>query len=298
MTHSPDTPSVQHSPSEDKPLFSFDLSLSKSDIEKHLEAARLSAANERVEPQSQTILLDTDRVAPTAPPETRNTTPQPDIFQSGFLAELAQEAAKKQGANLSATQALQARSQSLSDALNRIAAFFTSLTQFTNDMEPDISRLYRLDARTAFANLKWQSARIDARKQDLSSTALMAHVTFSVNYHAPEAILVTRPWNQLEALKAELGSLNLKVIDDTELDGKRPKQEWLQVHLSPDLPVYLRFQANYDKGHIDVLSRNLIAFGISSFRLKVEDITSTLLDDIGRVLLSRTDKLPDALVPI
>ncbi len=298
MTHSPDISSVQHPPAEEKPLLNFDLSLSKSDIEKHLAAARLSAASERVEPQSQTILPDADRIAAATPPASNNATPQPGIFQSGFLAELAQEAAKKQGANLSATQALQARSQSLNDALNRIAAFFTSLTQFTNDMEPDISRLYRLDARTAFANLKWQSARVDARKQDLSSTALMAHVTFSVNYHAPEAVLVTRPWNQLEALKAELSSLNLKVIDDTELDGKRPKQEWLQVHLSPDLPVYLRFQANYDRGHIDILSRNLLAFGISSFRLKIEDVTSALLDDIGRVLLSRTDKLPDALVPI
>ncbi len=299
MSHSPAESAAQNKSAEDKPVINFDLTASMADIERRLEEARRSSAHERLEPQRPTHEEEAvvTRPAPTPPPAAAPA-PQASSFESSFLAELAQESAKKQGANLSATQALQARSQSLHDALNRIAGFFTPLIQFANNMEPDISRNYRLDARTAYSNLKWRGAHLDARKQDLSSTALLAHITFSVNYCAPEPVLVTRPWNQLDALKAELNNLKLRPIDESELDSKRPKQEWLQVRLAPELPVHIRFLANYDKGHIDVLSRNLLAFGISSFRLQTEDVTSALLDDLGRVLLSRADTLPDALRPL
>jgi hypothetical protein len=284
--------------SDDKPVINFDITATMADIERHLEEARRSTAHEYIEPQRPSFQLEMNsapvaEVAPPPPPP-----PPVSSFESGFLAELAQEAAKKQGDNLSATQALQARSQRLHDALTRIAGFFTQLIQFANKMEPDIARNYRLDARTAYTNLKWKGAFLDSRKQDLSATALLAHATFSVNYCAPEPVLVTRPWDQLEALKAELNNLKLRALDEAELDSKRPKQEWLQVRLAPEFPVHLRFLANYDKGHIDVLSRNLLAFGIKSFRLQAEDVTSALLDDLGRVLLSRSDTLPSALQPL
>lgn len=295
MSHAPLNPPAQNMTSDDKPAINFDFNASMADIEKHLEDARRSTAHEFIEPQRTafpTELQPPPMPAPSPPPA------QLAAFESSFLAELARESAQKQGANLSATQALQARSQRLHDALNRIVGFFTPLIQYANNMEPDISRSYPLDARTAYTRLKWRGAFLDARKQDLSSTALLAHVTFSVNYCAPEPVLATRPWDQLEALKAELNNLKLKALDESELDSKRPKQEWLQVRLAPEFPVHLRFQANYDKGHIDVMSRNLLAFGISAYKLQPEEVTSAMLDDLGRVLLSRADKLPSALLPL
>jgi hypothetical protein len=283
---------------DDKPVINFDITATMADIERHLADARRNTAHEYVEPQRPAFQLD----IPAAPVAAAEPLPPPqpkaNAFESSFLAELAQEAAKKQDSNLSSTQALQARSQRLNDALTRISDFFTQLIQFANKMEPDIARNYRLDARTAYTNLKWKAAMVDTRKQDLSATALLAHATLSVNYCAPEPVLVTRPWDQLEALKAELNNLKLQAIDEAELDSKRPKQEWLQVRLAPEFPVHLRFLANYDKGHIDVLSRNLLAFGIKSFRLQAEDVTSAMLDDLGRVLLSRTDSLPPSLQPL
>lgn len=295
MSHTPTESSVLNKTQDGKPVLNFDLGASMADIEQRLAEARRNTAHERIEPAPQPQLATAPAAvtAPAPPPA-----PQTSAFESSFLAELAKEAAQKQDARLSATQELQARSQRLHEALSRVIGFFTPLIQFANKMEPEISRSYRLDARTAYSQLKWRGAFLDVRKQDLSATALLAHATFSVTYSAPEPVLVTRPWDQLEALKAELGSLNLKVMDEAELDSKRPKQEWLQVRLAPDFPVHLRFLANYDKGHIDVLSRNLLAFGISSFRLQPEDVTSAMLDDLGRVLLSRADKLPAALQPL
>lgn len=288
------SPPPVKSPQDHNPLINFDLGASMADIERRLEAARLDTAAEVLATPSAQLKPPIE-VPPVA------TSPEaspPPSFESGFLAELARAAAQKQSANLSATQKLQARSQSLHDALSRIPGFFTPFIQFANGLEPDIPRIYRLDARTVFSNLKWHNASFDARKQDLSATALLANVTFSVNYHAAEPVLLTRPWNQLDALKSELASLKLRVVDESELDSKRPKQEWLQVRLAPDFPVYLRFIANYDKGHIDILSRNLLEFGISSFRIEAEEINTPLLEDLGRVLLGQTEKLPPHLRPL
>jgi hypothetical protein len=296
MSHAPESNTAKTDKIGEKTLINFDITASMADIERRLAEERRSTAHERIEPQSPVIEIEPPAPVVAAPPAPAPA--QPNAFASSFLAELAQEAAQKQGVSLSATQELQARSQRLHDALTRIVGFFTPMIQFANGMEPDIARHYRLDARSVYANLKWRNAFVDARKQDLSNTALLAHVTFSVNYCAPEPVIVTRPWNQLEALKAELGNLKLRPLDEEELDSKRPKQEWLQVRLAPELPVHMRFLANYDKGHIDVLSRNLLTFGISSFRLQAEDITSAMLDDLGRLLLSRTDKLPAAFQPL
>jgi hypothetical protein len=293
MSNTSLTPASAGEEPEKQTVIHFDLSSSMFDIEQRLAAERNNSAHEHIEKPSSTPPV-TAASAPNTPQAIPATTSS-KIFESSFLAELSKEAEKKLDENLSATQELMARAQKLNDALARIAAFFTQLIQFANQMEPDISRCYRLDARTSYNQLKWKGAFLDIRKQDLSSTALLAHLTFTVNYQAPEPIVVSRPWNQLDALKAELGNLKLKVLDDTELDSQRPKQEWLQVHLSPDLPVQVRFLANYDKGHIDILSRNLIAFGISSFRLLPEDVSSNVLDDIARVLLGRSDMLPAAL---
>ncbi len=284
-------------PDKQEPVVDFDITFSMASIEQHLEAAKRISANEKVAPQ---VAQGTPVATPPPAPQPA-VAPQPQSFSalgSGLLAELAQEAARKEHAQLSATQEIQARAQRLNDALKQINDFLAALVQFANKMEPEISRSYSLDARTAYNGLKWKNAFLDARKQDLSAAALLAHVTLSVTYCAPAPVVVSRPWSQLEALKNELNSLKLKPVDENELDGKRPQQEWLQVTLTPELPMQLRFLANYDKGHIDVLSRNLLAFGISSFRLQPERISPAMLDDLGRVLLGRTNNLPSALQPL
>lgn len=294
MSSTPKAPNQNTAGNDAPTLLNFDLSNSLADIEKHLAAARHSAAHERIEIQTPPLQMPAAVVV--SPPVAPAFTPS-NTFESSFLAELAQESAIKQGSNLSATQALIARAQSLHDALQRTIGFFTPFIQFANNMEPEITRLYRLDARTVFSPLKWQGAFLDARKMDLSAEAKWAHVTFSVAYCAPQSVLVTRPWNQLEALKSELNNLKLKVLDESELDSKRPKQEWLQVKLAGDIPVQLKFLADYELGHIDVMARNLLNFGSSRFKLLPEQITTSLLEDLGRILLSRSDRLPDALLP-
>ena len=218
--------------------------------------------------------------------------PQPVSAESDLLARLAREAKEKINSKQSTLQESQAKARRVDDALNRIVKFLHPFIQHVNNVEPTINRIYRFDARTVYTNLKWQNAMVEHRRQSLSEAALMDYVTFSVNLCAPEPVPLKRPWGPLETLKKELHHLRLRVIDDMDTVNKKSKQEWLEAMLAPDFPVQIRFQGNYSASSIDVMCRNLEAFGVVAYKLDPDEVTTAFLDGLGIFLLGRSDKLP------
>lgn len=212
--------------------------------------------------------------------------------QSGLLAGLAQEAKVRLDSRQTTLQESQAKARRVDDALNRIVKFFYPFIKHVNDVEPMINRTYRYDARTIYSNLKWRGAVVESRKQSISESALMDYVVFSVNLFAPEPVLLKRPWGPIETLKKELHHLRLRVVEDAETDNKKPKQEWLETQLAADFPVQIRFQGNYTETSINVMCRNVGAFGVTAYKLEPDDVTPAFLDDLGLFLLGRSDKLP------
>jgi hypothetical protein len=212
--------------------------------------------------------------------------------ESGLLASLALEARQNQQNREIADQNNQARNQRVDEALDRIFKFFIPYVRHVNNVEPAINRIYRLDARSVFANLKWQGGLVNSRKQNLSDSALRSYVAFGVNFLAPEPVLFKRPWGQFEAIKKELQNLKIRTWDDLDEIHKKPKQEWLETYLDPALPVQIIFQGNYDLGKIDILTHNLADFGQTAFRLEPENMSAALLDELGLFLIGRADKPP------
>jgi hypothetical protein len=217
--------------------------------------------------------------------------------QTGLLASLALEAEQSQLKKQTVDQDRQEKNRRVHDALERALKFFNPFIQHVNAVEPPIKRTYRLDARSVFANLKWQGALVDARKQSMSDSAQLSHVAFSVNFVAPEPVLLKRPWGQFDAVKKELQHLKISALDDLDAIHKKPKQEWLEARLDPALPVQILFRGNYDLGKVDVMTRNLADFGQTAFRLEPADISGGLLDELGLFLLCRADMLPLLLRP-
>lgn len=250
------------------------------------------------------IKLEFDQVTPSKDINSKtadaNPAPIPEMLpnfqagsgQSGLLAGLAQEAKECLNSKQASLQAGQAKARSVDEALNRIVKFFYPFIKHVNEVEPAINRTYRYDARTVYSNLKWRGAVIESRKQSISESALMDYVVFSVNLFAPEPVMLKRPWGPLETLKKELHHLRLRVIDDMETVNKKPKHEWLEAQLAEDFPVQIRFQGNYTETSIDVMCRNLGAFGVTAYKLDPDDVTPAFLDALGLFLLGRSDKMP------
>lgn len=275
--------------------FSYDF----ADFEKRLQESRqeldkkISQSVLYKEPQTDEPMVKVD--IPDATHVAAKKQPANTPAESGLLASLALEAKESLDARQTIDRDKHARTRRVHDALDRILKFFIPFTLHVNNVEPAINRIYRLDARTVFDKLKWQGAVVDSRKQNLSDSAHLSYVVFSVNLLAPGPLMIKRPWDQFDALKKELHHLRLRTLDDLEEIHKRPQQVWLQARLDPALPVQITFQGDYENGRINVLARNLQDFGRATFRLESEDITSALMDELGLFLIGRSVKPPELL---
>lgn len=220
--------------------------------------------------------------------------PAKSAGESTLLNELAGEAAHVVDRGQVVARDSNDLAQRVHSTLRRIYRYFGPFCEYANVIVPEIRRSYRLDTRTAYANLQWCDAYVSSRNQGEAVDALVDHVTFSVRLRSPDPVVVTRRWDQLQALEKELRILNLHALDDLKLVGKT-KQEWHDVRVTESIPMLMRFMGRYREGRIDVLASNIEGFGIAAFRLDLSDITPQLMDGIGRFLLGRSHALPRAL---
>ena len=283
------------------------LQFNLDDIDKRLAETRREAEtgkyvvpeyDDQTEIKLKLDLADDEATVVLSPHAASSGEPEPkqeDQPLSGLLAGLAHEAQQKQVVQHSAEAEKHGEAQRIHAALEGIVKFFNAFNKHVNNVQPQINRIYSLDARVVYKNLKWQNARLDLRKRGLSDTALYDYVTFFVNLHSPDPIVLQRPWSQLESTKSELKHLMLETLDDLHEVGKNIRQEWLELNMVPDVKVQIKFQGNYEQGFIAVAARNIENFGATSFRLKPEDVTQQMLDELGLFLLGRSNKLPAAL---
>jgi hypothetical protein len=270
-----------------------DIDASLADLEKRLEAEQASART-----ASATSVVD--RIAPIPGnaelPSVDAKEPTP-MESSGFLADLEHEAAVMQGATGGDAAERELRDRRLHDTMGRIFQFFNAFCRHANVLAPDVRRPYRLDTQIAFTGLKWQEASVRYRLQNLREKALMDYVTLTVRLAASAPVQVVRRWDQMEQLRKEMHILDLRPAEGMDLDAK-PDKENVHIALAADFPVQVTFRANYRKGRVDLLTRNLDDFGIAAFVCDAADINQQLLDDLGRFLLDRIDKLPPGLQPV
>jgi hypothetical protein len=218
------------------------------------------------------------------------------IGESDLLAELAGEATQKVKAIKSEELDRQVRSQNLHDALNKIFQFFNQFSSHVSKIKPNLPRPYSLDPQAVYTDLQWSEASVDYRKQSLSDSAFIDHVSFRVRLTAPGPVSVKRRWHEVRNLKKELNTFGLSALEDLEsLVRGKPEQEFFQAELAPDFLMRIQFQGNYDTGQIDLLCNNFDSFGTHAFMLEPENVTQQLLDEIGRFLLGRKDSLPTLL---
>ena len=215
---------------------------------------------------------------------------------SSFLAELAGEATQKLEEKRAQQQDRQAITQSVNAALERAFHFFNLFTKHLNALEPEVPRVYALDAKTQFAQLKWKSGMVEYRKQSLADNALMNNVYLQVRLTVPEIVKVTRRWEQFDDFKKDLQAFGLKPLEDLhEMWRNRPQKVTFQVSLEPEFLIWMRFQGNYADGSVELECNNLDGFGEMKAKLKPELLQTGAFDDIGRFLMGRSSSLPQEL---
>ena len=294
---------VAPSPHEKASLESI-VDFSMDDFEKRLEETREEVFRKggMKEPEEldgvslKEVKLNFDHAIPaTQTQATPDISPAGEATSSNLLAGLAQEARGAQSAQQAALQDGQAKAKQIDETLKQLIKYFTPFIKHVNEMKPEIKRIYRYKTETAYANLKWQNAILDFRKQSLSDLALLDYFALTITLCAPHPLPIKRPWEPLENLQKELQNSRLRLADNTDLESIKRKQAWLEVQLAPDFPIQIRFQGNYQENLIDVTCRNLEAFGVTTYKLDPDDVVQAFIDNMGLYLLDRTDNLPEQL---
>ena len=264
-----------------------DIDASLADFDKRLAAERSRAAKPvRVAPSASNL----DKLE--LPPEAEAAGASEGA--GSLLDELAQEVGAQAGALALSAQERQERARRIHDALLRISKYFGVFCRHTNALQPPIPRTYRIDEKTAYADLHWHEAMVKARKESLSELALLEMVSFRVRFMAPAPLTIRVRNDKLAAFKRDLHVLDLRIAEGMELDGV-PDDTGTTFRLAPDFPVQMTFEANCNDNRIEVTTRNLESFGISAFACSPEEVTQELLDGIGRYLLARDNRLPTVL---
>lgn len=221
---------------------------------------------------------------------------QSDNEMSGFLAELASEATQKLEAKRAQQQDRQSIEKNVNAALERAFKFFNLFTSHLNAIEPELPRIYALDGRTQFSRLKWKNGMAEYRKHSLADDALVDFVYFQVRLVAPEAVAVTRRWEQFDEFRKDIGSFGLKPMEDlVELWRNRSQKVTFQVNLEPEFIVWMRFRGNYADGTVEVESNNLDGFGMMKGKIHPEPLQAGVFDEVGRFLMGRSNALPQGL---
>lgn len=215
---------------------------------------------------------------------------------SSFLNELAGEATQTLAAKQVQQIDREAMTQSVSAALQRTFLFFNELVKHLNALEPTISRSYALDSKAQFTPLKWQRGMVESRKQSLADNALYDFVFVQVKMSAPNPVTISRRWEQFEATRKDINAYGLKSsVDMHDLWRNRTSTPLFQVTLEPELLIRLHFQANYTEGRVELECNNVEGFGASKAKLSPELLQTSLLEEIGRYLMGRSNTVPEVM---
>jgi hypothetical protein len=296
--------STENKPKEEGVPFKLNFELDTAALDARLAAEKTSSANvfRKVELGESIPQFDMNAAAATRAPLEAQPEAQAQeedaLTRSGFLAELTQESESLTSSQRQSVQSHFARSQRLSDSLDRIYKFLHALSRHVNMITPPIGRVYALDAKTVYRNLVCRKAFTEIRKQNMAATALNDVVTFGLDMHAPEPVACTRPWVHVDEARQELRALGIELLNSYEIDTHKAGQEWAVLKLGECVPVHLDFKGNYDRFRIEVNCRNLGMFGSMKFQLDPEGVTQEFLDNLGRYLIGRADKLPPEFLPL
>jgi hypothetical protein len=190
---------------EDIRRLAADIDASMADFERRLETERMRQPRPEVGQKIQAPLPKLGAPAPAAPVPPPAAAPQPVVRTKaapvaappagGLLAELAVEVGAKGDEH--AQHVVDERR--LHEALDRVFRYFDVFCRHANTLAPSVGRIYRLDAQTAYADLRWQEAMVKSRRNSLAESALLDFVAFRVRLAAPAPVTVKVGWNALDA---------------------------------------------------------------------------------------------------
>lgn len=186
--------------------------------------------------------------------------------------------------------------QRIDRALRLASDYLDQLTQHLNLLKPELPLVFAVDRLHQFSGIHWQDSstrhETDSHSERSQVVKLMLRVRLTCQ---PLALLV--PDGAMRRTENELYLMNLAWHDTgiVDLPGRGIGH---RLEVDGSIPVQLVFAADVDQDRIVLRCRNLLGLGLSAYSVAPDAIDSAAMDTLGRCLLGRSKRLPDAFTPI
>lgn len=228
---------------------------------------------------------------PAATAEPRPATPAPG---GSLLEKLKREAQARQMTD-SQCFTLQAQQQRfISDALQHAFDYLRELTEQLNILKPSVPVEYNLLNLATLDGLVWQEGRADFRLLPAASEdRLLEQVTLRYRLGAARELRVERENPAHELFAAKLMEANIPYKSE-EFRNARNHVERTVFTFPCEVRAGFAFTADYERGDIRLVLRNVRRFGGVEYRLAHEALDQGTLEEMARLLMgeeSRFEKM-------
>lgn len=227
----------------------------------------------------------------------RQTAPETgEVAQTPLLSELA-ASASAEAAQVHAEQARREDASLVIDHALRFAYdYLQQLTTHLNLLKPALPLHYAIDRKNAFADVHWQDSSTRTEKNSRSELAQTEKVVLRIRLACQPPTLIVEE-GHLRRLENELYMMNIawRDVGIVDIPGRGIGH---RIEVDGSVPLQLVFTADPDQRRIILRCRNLLGLGLSAYAIAPEAIEATAMDILGRCLLGRSKKLPNAFLPI
>ena len=204
----------------------------------------------------------------------------------GFLDDLKRQAdAAKATQNIDS--AALARNAALVDAACKTAfAYFNTLGQQLQVLQPVSKLRYRLDNRHVFEGLKRCEFRADARRKTLRGTEVFDHVVLNYQLKSGTRVSITKDFlPDIEKLESRLRQGAATVDREPVHNPDNGKLQEVRYSFVADFHASVRITPEHDRGVLQFQLVNLDGFETVSVEFAAIEVGSERLDELARWLV-------------
>lgn len=225
--------------------------------------------------------------APSAAPKAE----VPDrLASTGLLAQLKRQAEEKLAATTRNVALEAARMRMIDNGLRAAYRYLNDLAQQLNVLKPPFPGAYQLGTVLRLEGPKWHDSQADFRRKVGPTEDLpYERVSFRYLLRGDSPIVLEKADHVVETTRKALSDFGLTFKLD-EMKNFKGFVERGRFTVEPEIKAGLLFEADYDKGEIQLRTRNVQRFGSANYRVPAEAITEQTLEEIALLILGQSSQ--------
>jgi serine/threonine protein kinase len=210
--------------------------------------------------------------------------------EGGLLQRLKREASAKQALDGQRVSLHLRQKRIISESLQNSYHYLRELCESLNILRPARPCTYSILNVLRVENPPWQAGSADFRESsDPTGGQLFDQVTVRFRLGQGEEICIERENPSHVIVRNALFDNNIPFKEE-EVRNERHRTILTRFTITCDVKVEVRLEADYDRGDIRFVQKNVQRFGLSEFRLMPEMLTREALEELASLLLGQENR--------